>query len=651
MTNSYRYVFAASTPTVPTSGTTNTLGIGEIGVYDGKSFQATSGVTAKSIIIAQGISPTLFPQGVAKGNFTPKTDVIKGANIKSWKRVIGKKGQSMITTLGFDGVDTTKNLSVPKNASGNFTFWVTLSGAPVDNILGNSPKTHYASWTEQFTVVLPCVDDCSDTCGDTYDCNVVSDAVFDAIKTRKIPTGALLTDYVKFTKLTSCDTPSGLPTVEYTTYTLTIPDNGSLASLGEVQAQYPDNIVTQVSRTGIFSTYQIIALTTDGAPDDFSSVGFPVVPSCGTCPSGCPEGYSLTTAQDVWIVSRPLSGATNLASSVARTAYAETLEAAYSATSSQFLSFNGATASVQLYFATGTDVTALLSDSVVQVGTNEAICEQDTPTTTSWVSCTTCTAAKKQYVLTVKNDDCGGLFTAAITAQYGQTPTVVTNSDTCTSKYTIVVESDNKDCDACDDVNWNFTAPAPFQGLVWTEVLGDTGYGTGCVCGIQAESIYEQRKAKECFLKQVAYEFEPLFISFSTRNPDPNDFSVLCATDVPVTVVRNVVYPRGVGRVVADQLIASNYAFNQPWRKNAAERDAFEYELGIDLQGIYDQYILEYDTKPDVNGGSHFGMTQTQTFEWSFFYPTGTGAAFESIISAFVASQAPTLVLEDIGTV
>ena len=53
MVNSYRYVFAASTSTIPVSGTTVDLGIGEIGVFDGKTFQATNGVTAKSILIAQ----------------------------------------------------------------------------------------------------------------------------------------------------------------------------------------------------------------------------------------------------------------------------------------------------------------------------------------------------------------------------------------------------------------------------------------------------------------------------------------------------------------------------------------------------------------------------------------------------------------------
>ena len=150
----------------------------------------------------------------------------------------------------------------------------------------------------------------------------------------------------------------------------------------------------------------------------------------------------------------------------------------------------------------------------------------------------------------------------------------------------------------------------------------------------------------------MAYEFEPLFITLSTRNPDPNDFSVLCETDVPVTVIQNVKYPKGLGRIVADQVIASNYQFNQPWRKNPAERDALSYELGIDLEGVYDQYILEFVTIPAEAGGvSGFGYTQSQTFELSVFFPQGTGNAYESAITAFVASNAPAVVLEDIGSI
>src|SRR6187402_9659 len=266
MVNSYRYVFAASIPDLPTSGTTVDLGIGQIGVFDGKTYQATSGVTAKSIIVAQGTPEEKWIQGVAKADFTYKSDPIKGGLVKSWKRSLATKGQNMITTLGFDGVDTTKGLTVSQNADNNFTFWITLSGTPVANLLGNTPESHYATWTEQFTVQLPCIDQCADSCGAFYDQNIVADAVVAEFGKRKIIGGQFITDYVKATKLISCETPSGLPTVSYTVYTLTIPDGGDQFALGKVQSEYPGVDIKRAKRVGIYSTYEITLLTTDGAP-------------------------------------------------------------------------------------------------------------------------------------------------------------------------------------------------------------------------------------------------------------------------------------------------------------------------------------------------------------------------------------------------
>lgn len=652
MVNSYRYVFAASTPTIPVSGTTVDLGIGEIGVFDGKTFQATSGVTAKSILIAQGTPDTVFPHGVAKSNHTYKTDIIKGTAVKSWKKVNGKKGSGLQITMGFDGVDTAKNLTVKQGK--DFTYWVTLSGAPIANLLGDSPKTHYAVWTEQFTVQLPCVSDCVDTCGDLVDPNVVADAAIAQFNNRKLIGGQYITDYVKVTKLVDCEVPSGLATVNYTTYTLTIADAGDQAALGAVQAAYPGLTIKRVRRDGLLSTYEVVVAEGD-TPDPYEFTPAPVLQACDTCPSGCPADYTLTEAQDTWIVTRNNAGFNlSVASPSGRTAFLAAIAADYSETAIEFLSYTATTGSVKIYVAAGSTVTAADSDSIVQFASNQAIC---TPSgsltvTTDWVSCKEGTAAIKNFVLTVANDCINtpsGLL-AEIQAIYGDSVTISAyNADTCTTQFTLPVESTNKNFEKCINaegtegtlVDWLFTTPAPFKGLVWTEVQGAV-YGENCNVGLKFESIYEQRKAKECFLKQVAYEFEPLFITISTRNPDPNDYSVLCETDVPVTLVKNVEYPKGIGRVVADQVIASNFQYNQPWRKNAAERDAFEYELGIDLQGVYDQYVLEFQTFPtEAAAVSGFGTSQVQTFELSVFFAAGTGAAFETVVSAFVASNSP----------
>ena len=157
---------------------------------------------------------------------------------------------------------------------------------------------------------------------------------------------------------------------------------------------------------------------------------------------------------DAYAVARPLSSTTDLHDATAQAAFLATLVAAYSAESGVFLSYNGSVATVELFFTTGTTVTALLSDSVAQIGTNQPLCTQDVATTVAWTKVADCTKAKKDYVLTIKDTDCGSTYLTELQAEYegiGTVTLVETNSDTCTSQYKIVVTSDNTACDLCDD--------------------------------------------------------------------------------------------------------------------------------------------------------------------------------------------------------
>jgi hypothetical protein len=629
MVNNYRYVFVSSTSQIASAGTTVDLGVGELGIFDAKSWTALSApnyTVNKAIVIAQGTPADVFPAGVAKGNQTYKTSAIIPQNVKGWNGYKASKGKNMVVTMGYDGVDTTKTLNVPVGK--NFTYWITMSGQPIANLLGNTPETHYATYTEQFSVVLPCTNDCLDSCGENVDCNIVADAVIDSFLSRKTIGGQFLSDYIKVTKLIACNVPSGYATVNYKTYDLTIADTGDNIALAQVQAQYGGIPVKRISRNGIFSTYELVQIGTASAPADFNNTVNPIIPNCTTCPSG----YTLQNEIFLFTVKRKDSGTSgNLA----------TLKSDYSDTSAIRLSYDGVTSVYEIHKSTSTTPSAIAGDIVANAGSFQSVCLVNSASTTPWTLIKTCTKAQKTYELTIKNTDCGGNYLAQLQTAYaslGTVTLVTSNSSTCTSQYAITITSNNIACDACDTEFYKFTAPMAFQGLEWVEVQGAI-YGTGCNCGIKFESIYEQRKAKECFLKQVSYEYEPLFITISTRNPDPNDYSVLCEKDVPVTVVQNVTYPKGFGRIVADELIASNFAFNQPWRKNPAERDAFSYELGIDLQGYYDQYTLIFEVNPNESTAiSGFGTSKVESFEFSFFFPQGEGVAFQTAINGWLAS-------------
>jgi len=627
--NSYRYVFVSSTSELPSTGTTVNLPVGGVGIFDANTWQAVTApsfVTNKAIVIAQGTPADSFVPGIAKSNETYKSLPITPYSITKWDAKAAQKGKSQVVTLGFDGVDVSKTLNVPAGAT-NFTFWVSLSGQPIANLLGDTPDTHYATYTEQFSVNLPCSNDCTDSCGATIDCNIIADAVISEFQTRKLIGGQLITDYVKVSKLISCQTPSGLPTVSYTTYHLVLQDTGDNIALAQVQAQYPSDIVTRVSYDGITSTYSITHSTVTGTPAAFVDTVNPLIPNCTTCPSG----YTLVPTVYLFTVKRKDNGTS---------ANLNTIKSDYSDSAAIRLSYDGVTSVYEVHNSTGITPSAVAGDIVADAGSLQSVCVATTTVTTPWTATQTCSKAEKTFQLTIKNTDCGGTYLSQLQAIYGNGVSLVTtNTGTCTSLYELTVLSDNVSCDSCDTVPFTWTTPVAFQGLKWVEVLGQTGYGTGCVCGVKFESIYEQRKAQECFLKQVPYEFEPLFITLSTRNPDPNDYSVLCYPDVPHTIVSPVQYEFGYGRVVADQLIASNYAFNQPWRLNPAERDSMAYTLGIDLQGYYDEYILEVKTIPaEAQSISGFGSSPIETFEWHFFYPQGQGGAFAQAINGYLAS-------------
>jgi len=636
MLNSYRYAFCASVPDLLTSGTTIDLAVGQVGIFDAKNYQAKADGQAKSIIIAQGTPGVKFPSGVAQGNFTKKSDPIVGRNLRSFKKFKARKGQNQIMTMGFDGADLTKNLTVPVGKS--FTYWLTLTGQPIANLMADTADTHPATLTEQFTVVLPCTDDCVSTCGTKYDPNVVADAVLKEHAKRKIIGGQFLSDYVKASKIVSCVTPSGATTVTEVKWTLTVCDTGNQTALATVQAQYPGVPVKRIGRVNSVSTYEL-TLPEGETPAPFDNSVLVTIPECEVCPSG----YTFVEASDVWVIQRPISETTDLSTPAAQVAFAATVNGSYTTVAdATFLSFNGAVATVQIYTAVGSDVVAVLADSAIKTGSNISLCTLDTPTTVDWTEGSSCVRGLKEFTLTIKNTDCGADYLDELVALYENVGVVTIkeqNTDTCTTQYSIIVESNNVDCDDCDDILFSFTTPESFQGLSWLPVEAEV-YGEDCNVGIKFESIYEQRELKECFLTQVSYEYEPLFIFVSTRNPDPNDYSVLCEADVPVTKVQGVVYPQGLGAKFFQEILRSNYNFNHFWKKNPAERDAFSYELGVNLYQYYDEYILDYVTLPvESEAISGLGNSRVQAFEYHYFFPQGEGVEFENGISAFVTKN------------
>lgn len=638
----YRGAFLTNLSTIATSGSTYNLADFQLGVFDAKTYAAVTAPsfpTTKAIIIAEGRDERKFPMGVGMTNATLKTPPIQATNILGWSVNKSQKPQNMIVTLGFDGVDTSKTLSL--STGKDVSFYLTLSGAPIGNLLGASSTTHYNTLTEAFTPILPCTDPCDDSCPSTVDCNAIADAIIDAVNKRKIIGGEYLSKYVKATKLVSCDTPSGYVTTNCVKWDLEIFDEGDQVALGRVQAQYPGIKVTRLSHVGSLSTYEMVRCD-NVTPAAYNPTITPVLPNCTTCPSG----YTLDTTHTYGFTIGRIDAGNSTALSTIKASYASYLDN----TTMIRLSYVAGYSTYQAYgsSATAPITNAVAGDTVTLIGQVENLCKfTGVAATTGWTNAGSCTKALQSYQISLKNDDCGNGFLTQLQTAYAGLGTVtqgVTNSSNCTTIYYLDIYSDNIDCDTCNTRSYDFTAPAPFNGSKWT--LQNVAHnGTGCVCGVKFESAYVQRERAECYFDAVSYEVEPLFMSISSKNPSDLDYSELCHEDFPVTVVQGVKYAKGFGSsVLSERVKLSNFYFNRPWKTDPAERAAMAYELGIDLKGYYDEFCLVF--KAPIQGAtdfSGFGSSQYETYAFNFYFPSGEGANFVNAINSFVSFPGSTV--------
>lgn len=618
-----RYAFVSSTDTIPTTGTTRDLATNQVGVFDAKTFIATDGNGVDKIIIASG-RPSEDLSFAGFNNYSTKTKPIGKYQIKSFKKKEGTVGHGQVWEMG--------DLAIPK-VNTVFEYSVSLTGGVINRLKGLSNLDGTAWYPINIAVELPCQSGCETVnCSDLHDQNLVADAAIEAHKQAKLFSQSL-NDFIKIEKVVTGAT-SGLATVTYDKFTLTIVDGGGEVAFAQVQAAYPGYVVKQLV-SGLTSVYEIIV--PDGVtPDPYSNQAIAVIPNCSTCP----DGYTLQAAQDSYIVSRSLLPTDDISTPGAQTTYADGVESDYSATASKFLSNINGQAIVQLWFATGSTVNAIDSDIVTPIGVNEPICTLDTPTTTAWTADGSCIKGIADFTLTVKDTDCGGNYLAQLQAEYASVGTVtLLSSANCTSVYNIAVESENYDCDACGDDAFSWITPASFEGNPWIKTPTPNLGGT---VKLRFTEVYVERQIKECFYREVTPEIVELFFTVVAFESDFFEEKYLCTALPPSKQIRGYKAPFGLGIDAAQLVYESNFRAGWYWSCDPATRDAINYALGIDFSGLYDQYVLEVINHPDTEGGDNW-KTHHQIFETSVFFRKGTGTSFETVIGAFAANNGVTL--------
>lgn len=634
---SFEQVIVTNNPTLLASGTTENLGVEQIGIFDASTNQAVTlptYSTNRALYLAQG-TPDFsdFPAGAGKVNETLKSKgTIKGTKITGWRGKKAKRGQTSQVAVGYDGVDTTKTLSAKPGEVKN--FFIKLTGSPIEKLVHGA-----GGWVTHIQVSMPCADECAPNC-ESVDCNVIIDRFKAEFDKQKLPGGILLNKFVRLSPLIECVTPPVITEVPFCVFCITVPDAGDNQALGLIQAAYPDLTITRTKREGILSTYSATAervgeTCADDLPADYVDEGSVVIPNC----TDCPEGYTYQAELYVYTVTRTDAG---------NAAALATARVDYGATAFR-LNYQFGTSTYQVYSASATLAPVTAGDVVTSQGIQRDVCVKDETSgsgsgsgaaspcnTFTWEVCGEGVKAETTYTITLKDTVCGTSRLAELEAIYGTDVAQIDNNpDTCTRIYSVPVLSDNVDITGdCEPEFFTFTAPQPFEGVKWTKVPLDTG--EDCACGFLLEAGFVNRTLTECYFDAFPYEFDNIHIEVATGDPNFQNYKDLCDSDLPVTVVREFEYPAGSGEYLAKrESLSREYDQLEGRPVDQFVRNARKWTFNTDLSKFYDQYVLEYEVEYFVGG---FTEKYTDRYHLHVHFPEGTGTQFQNAINAYVTS-------------
>lgn len=326
---SYHVPFYVVTGGIKTSGHSSELFGGQAGLFDRSTFSIATGIgNGKEFYFAQGPigGKDWYGQPVTESHKSP---FFLGKDVENMYLSTPQRIQNEEWVIGFNGSATSVSLQWEKGKALRIQFY--FHGNPTYRFFAN-PKTYVVSHTPLVDCSEPCnADDCPD--GIT-DCLVETRKLIDKINEH--------TELKKFgvqAKIVVDPFSAVATTMEK--YCLDLCDNGDAQALQAVQAQAPTGArVTRTVRSGSTSTYQFCQIDDLGAPNDFAQTASVLQAVCAACPSGS----TLSPAQDVYIVDRPLAGTEDLSTSNLRQTYANTVGSAYAVAGTLVYTFNGASA-------------------------------------------------------------------------------------------------------------------------------------------------------------------------------------------------------------------------------------------------------------------------------------------------------------------
>jgi|GEM_PF-2226410 len=629
---SFRDFFVTNNPALLTSGDSSHLAVGQIGIfnYDPKTTQvalAAPSYAANKIlqlIIGTPPVPTNLLGAVADQDKVSKP--IKGKRITSWSGKAAQRGQNQIVALGYDGFDATKTLTALCEQSKD--VFVKLSGGPIDQVF----HTEGRGVVRQYSLFSGCCDDCGNDCAFTSAEAMADDLVRqinnDPILSLGTATNSPYTTVTPTNRLIIAskivDAAAPTPDATGTQYLLSVCDNGDDASLGAVQAQYPTQVITRISRSGSTSTYSFVEVSTAAAPAAFNDSGIPLISDCPTCPTG----YTLIAAGFATKVTRQDTGDATALTNI-KTAYSITGAETASRIAYQF--------GQSTYILTTTAVIsapAVGTDFIQSLGALRNTCTLTTPSTIAWVVGQTWNAFNRTFTITLEDNVCGASRLAELQGLYPDLVITDNGAGTgtaCVHGYSTVVLSAFA-APGCPPAAAQWAPPDAYSGVSWTPApLTETN----TVVGVLITSAFVDLQTNECAYKFWNYDAEPVFIEISQHDQDYNGKPTICAGDWSVTEIQPVMIPSGVGSQVRDQEIIFKGYERKYWDVNPIVRQYQDSIVQADPNKYYDQYTIGFEF--DYHE-FWFSDKFTDSYRLEVYFPEGTGGQFQEAINAYVAS-------------
>ena len=420
--------------------------------------------------------------------------------------------------IGYNGIDDTTSFDLQ---TGDLyrAFSVELTGDVISYLGGGKAVERI---TQHFEVPsCNTLDDCvnCDNCAE-IDCKSWTLNVIETLKKHQLTGGRELQDLIEITPIFSCDTAGAATEIPYDWSCLEVCDTGDSEALALVQAQYPDLIVERVERIGAISKYRTLAPQADGLPADFDQTIASILKGCEACPSG----YTATPEGIIYAISLEDDGTD-------QTAVVQALPGAVAASAKKA---DGQDAGLGFYTVvlddalTDTEVSAFVTAnptvSLEKVGKVEAVCENPTVTSISWVNCGTCNVIEESYEIDLPDTVCGDDRLAELQTAYPDL-TIALEGTTggCQTRYITTVVS-NIVCDECDDIfkdSFITEAPNEYEGRSWKFSASNPNSSPvdNCKCGIRFKAKPFVLNSDECYRDDISFVEDSVRIRVSGGYP------------------------------------------------------------------------------------------------------------------------------------